>query len=355
MIAYAALMVIFFGMGAFYRTRFDDKKRTTKYMITTFFVVYLFLLCFRATSVGIDTINYVNRYFYPFYTMSWREVFMFSSDEPGFSIFVKLISVITTNEQIFMSLAALVAVVPVMVLYRRESREAAVCCSFFMISLLFEFFFSGMRQSIAVGLAVPAYYFAKSKRIVPFLLIVALAATFHISAIMMLFIYPIYHAKITGKWLWIVVPVMGLIFYYNRQIFTVLFELVGGKYFEKYSTLYGSTNQYGLLILFVLLSAYSIFMMDSKIADEDDIGLRNILLLATVIQCFAPLHNIVSRMNYYYILFIPIAITRANQKCKHRYWQITKVASCVMTAYFIFYFFFSKGDTLHIMNYSFCF
>ena len=85
MIAYAALMVIFFGMGAFYRTRFDDKKRTTKYMITTFFVVYLFLLCFRATSVGIDTINYVNRYFYPFHTMSWREVFMFSSDEPGFS------------------------------------------------------------------------------------------------------------------------------------------------------------------------------------------------------------------------------------------------------------------------------
>lgn len=354
MAAYAGLIIIFLGTGLFYRSRYE-KDKTIKLMITTFFVVYLFLLCFRATSVGIDTINYVDRYFHPFHSMSWREVFNFSADEPGFSLFVKLVTVITANEHVFMALTALISVIPVMILYRRESREAAVCCSFFMISLLFEIFFSGMRQGIAVGLTVPAYYFTKNKKIIPFLLIVALACTFHVSAVMMLFIYPIYHAKITGKWLWVVVPAMGLIFYYNRQIFTVLFQLLGGKYFEKYSTLYGTTNQYGLLILFVLISAYSIFMMDPEIADEDDIGLRNILLLATVIQCFAPLHNIVSRLNYYYILFIPIAITRANQKCKHKYWQITRVASWVMTAYFIYYFFFSKGDTLQIMNYQFCF
>ena len=354
MIAYVALTVIFFGTGAFYRIRYK-KERATRNMITTFFVVYMFLLCFRSSFVGIDTINYINRYFLPFHTMSWREVFRFSPDEPGFSIFVKLIAVITTNEQIFLAIAALASVVPVMILYKRESKEAAVCCSFFMISLLFEIFFSGIRQGIAVGLTVPAYYYAKNRRIVPFLLIVALASTFHISAVMILFIYPIYHAKIRGKWLCVVVPVMGLIYYFNRVIFTVLFEAFGGKYFEKYSTLTGTTNQYGLLTLFVLISVYSVVMMDEELADEDDIGLRNILLLATVIQCFAPLHNIVSRMNYYSILFIPLAVTRANQKCKHRYWQITKVASWAMTAYFLFYFFFSKGDTLHIMDYSFCF
>ena len=354
MVAYATLLVIFFGTGLLYRFRYD-KERTKKYMITTFFVVYMILLCFRSTSVGIDTINYVNRYFYPLHDMAWRQVFRFTPDEPGFSILVKLITIITDNEQVFLSIIAMVSVIPVMILYRNEAREATVCCSFFMISLLFEIFFSGMRQGIAIGLAVPAYYCAKKNKFLPFLLIVALASTFHLSAIMVLFLYPIYHAKITGKWLWAVVPVMGLIFYFNRPIFTVLFQLFGGKYFEKYSTLYGTTNQYGLLTLFILLSAYSIFMMDAKIADEDDIGLRNILLLATVIQCFAPLHNIVSRMNYYYILFIPIAITRVNQKCKYRYWQIAKVASWVMSAYFIYYFFFSKGDTLHIMNYQFCF
>lgn len=354
MIVYTALIAIFFGSGAFFWTRYE-KERAIRYMITTYFVGYMFLLCFRATSVGIDTVNYIYRYFEPFQSMGWQEVFRYRADELGFSLFVKIVAVITSNPQIFIIVTALVSVIPVMILYRNESREAAVCCAFFMISLLFEIFFSGMRQGIALGITVPAYYFTKQKKIIPFLLIVALAVTFHVSAVMILFIYPIYHAKITGKWLWVVVPVMGLIYYYNRVIFTVLFEAFGGKYFEKYSTLTGTTNQYGLLVLFILLSGYCIFMMDEGIADKDDIGIRNILLLATVIQFFAPLHSIVSRLNYYYILFIPIAITRSNQKCKHKYWQIAKIASWVMTVYFIYYFFFSKGDTLLIMNYQFCF
>ena len=354
MIVYATLIVFFFGSGAFYWTRYE-KERAIRYMITTFFVVYMFLLCFRATSVGIDTKNYIYRYFEPFQNMRWREVFQYRADELGFSLFVKIIATVTSNAQIFIIATALVSVIPVMILYRNESREAAVCCAFFMISLLFEFFFSGMRQGVALGLTVPAYYFTKQKKIIPFLLIVALAATFHVSAVMILFIYPIYHAKITGKWLWVVVPIMGLIYYYNRVIFTLLFEAFGGKYFEKYSTLTGTTNQYGLLTLFVLISVYSVVMMDEELADKDDIGFRNILFLATAMQFFAPLHNIASRLNYYYILFIPIAITRTNEKCKHMFWQIAKVASWVMTVYFVYYFFFSKGDTLHIMNYQFCF
>ena len=91
--------------------------------------------------------------------MRWREVFQYRADELGFSLFVKIIATVTSNAQIFIIATALVSVIPVMILYRNESREAAVCCAFFMISLLFEFFFSGMRQGVALGLTVPAYYF----------------------------------------------------------------------------------------------------------------------------------------------------------------------------------------------------
>lgn len=354
MFAYGLLIFMFFALGLFYRS-WNNKEQTTRFMITIFFIGYLILLCLRDKTVGIDTVNYIIRYFNIFHYMRWKDIFSYKVDEVGFSILVKLIAVFTDSNQAFMIIMALLGVIPVMILYRRESKEAAVCCSFFMISLLFEIFFSGLRQGIALGLTVPAYYYCKQKKIVPFLLIVALAATFHVSAVMILFIYPIYHAKIIGKWLWVVVPIMGLIYYYNRLIFTTLFEVFGGKYFEKYSTLTGTTNQYGLLMLFILISAYCIIMMDADQADEDDIGFRNILLLATVIQFFAPLHNIVSRLNYYYILFIPIALSRANFKCKQNIRQITPIASAVMTVYFIFFFFFNKGDQLHIMEYILCF
>ena len=35
--------------------------------------------------------------------------------------------------------------------------------------------------------------------------------------------------------------------------------------------------------------------------------------------------------------------------------QVVTLAKYIMVAYFIFYFFFMKGDTLQIMNYSFFF
>lgn len=354
MIAYVCLVFIFFVSYVFFRTHYDREK-TIKYMITTFFVCYLFLLCLRSTNVGIDTNNYISSYFNQFKHMQIQEIIKYKYDEIGFSILVKFLTLITSNGQLFIAVIALISVIPIMILYRRESKEAALCCSIFMISLLFEFFFSGLRQGIAIGLTVPAYYFTKQKKIIPFLITVLFAVTFHLSAFMIIFIYPVFHAKITGKWLWIVVPAMGVVFYNNRVIFSVLFEVFGGKYFEKYSSLLGTTNQTGLLTLFILLSAYSVVMLDPEKASEDDIGLRNILLLATVIQCFAPLHDIASRMNYYYILFIPIAITHVNHNCKTLFGQIAKVASFVMTIFFIFYFFFMKGDTLQIMEYNFCF
>lgn len=324
-------------------------------VLTTFFVCYLILLCLRDTAVGNDTQSYIKLYFQPFIHMTWKEVIAYKPDELGFSLLVKLIATITTNEHLFVAIIAVISVVPVMMLYRNESKDAAVTCSFFLISLLFEFYFSGMRQCLALALTVPAYYMVKRKKIVRFILIAVLAITMHSSAVMILFLYPMYYAKVNRKTLWIVIPLMAAVYLNSSVIFSYLYNAFGGKYFEKYAILVGNSNQYGLMFLFILLSIYSIVMMDENRASEDDIGLRNLLLLATVIQCFAPIHDIVSRMNYYYILFIPLAVSRVNACCKYRFYQISKVASFVMTVFFVFYFFFMKGDQLHIMDYKFFF
>lgn len=324
--------------------------------ITVFFVVYLFLLCFRNVSVGVDLRSYINNYFYAFQSMDWQHIIAFKGDELSFSALTWILGYIFEYPQFYIAILAILSVAPIMYIYRREAKGALLCCSFFMISLLFEFFFSGLRQSIAIGLVIPAFYFAKEKRIVPFLLTVAFAMSFHLSAVIILLIYPIFHAKITLKWLWFVVPVMALIYIFNAQVLGFLMPLFGEKYYTKYGYGLGqTTNQYGLLVLFVLISIYCFVIMDETRADKEDIGFRNLLLLATTIQFFAPMHFNASRMNYYFILFIPIALTRTNAKCKPIFNQVVKVASVIMLVYFLFYFFFMKGDTLHIRDYEFFF
>ena len=96
-------------------------------------------------------------------------------------------------------------------------------------------------------------------------------------------------------------------------------------------------------------------MLDEKKATKEDIGVRNILLLATAIQLLTPVHPVISRLNYYFILFIPIAIGRVNEKCKPIFWQVSKVASTIMSIFFIFYFFAMKDDSLQVFNYQFFF
>lgn len=353
----------------FYRYHYVDKRRRYSYngyeydleaareiveskTISVFFVVYIALLCLRGSTVGVDVKHYINNYFYRFQTFNWQQIVEYKSDELVFSAFTKIIGTIFNSPQIYLSIIAIASVGPVMYLYKREVKGALLCCSFFLISLVFEIFFSGLRQAVAVGLTVPAFYFAKDKKIFKFILVVLFAMTFHLSAAIMFLIYPIYHAKITRKWLWFVLPIMAIIYRFNSEIFNFLLLFSGEKYYTKYGVWgLGTTNQYGLLVLFVLIAVYCFVVLD----EADDIGFRNLLLLATLIQFFAPLHFIVSRMNYYFILFIPIALTRANYKCKPQFWQLTKIASAVMTVYFIVYFFFMKGDTLHIMDYKFFF
>lgn len=328
-----------------------DKSRVDRITISFFFISYLLLLCLRDVSVGVDTKTYVWR-FQQLQMMDWRSALSYTGkgDEFAFILLNKIIGSIG-GSRLLIIVSAFLIVIPIMHLYREEAEGAVFTISFFLISLLFGMFFSGMRQSIAIALEVPAYYFTKKRKIVPFLLMVMLAFLFHRTGIVIAAIYPIYHAKITRKWLWFVVPIMAIVYVYRNVIFEYLFVLAGDGYVRGYSYLTGTSAQGALMALFLLLSVYSYVVLDEEQAGEEEIGLRNILLLAACIHLFTPVNSIVARINMYYILFIPVAITRINNRCKENYFQITRIASFIMSAYFIIHFLTSTGSSTQFENY----
>lgn len=354
MVTYGVMMGITVIMYILLSSFFNMEK-TTRITVTIFFVLYIALLCLRDITVGVDTKHYVSRYFDQLCDMRWDSALQHMDTEKGFLILTKLIGYIG-GERLFIAVIAVISVYPVLYLYKNEAKDALLCCSFFLISLLFEIFFSGMRQGVAIGLAVPAFYFVKRKKLIPFIAIVALAMCFHTTGIVIALIYPIYHVNITRKWLWFIVPGMVLIYLRRSVIFKYMLQKAGGYYLENYGYLTTeSSGQTGLMILFVLISIYTFIILDEKKATKEDIGVRNILLLATAIQLLTPVHPVISRLNYYFILFIPIAIGRVNEKCKPIFWQVSKVASTIMSIFFVFYFFAIKDDSLQVFNYKFFF
>lgn len=353
MAAYGIVIVLtvavyLFAMGMKY-----DKRHIDKMTVTFFFLAYLFLLCSRDVSIGVDTKHYVTT-FDMLSQVDWKAAFVLGNGEVGFVVLEKLISFLG-GSRLFISVVAIITVLPVLYLYKNEAEGSMICISFFLISLLFEMFFSGMRQGIAIGLAVPAYYMAKRKKIIPFILMVILAISFHKSAILIALIYPIYRVKITKKQLWLVVPLFIAVMIYRNQLLNIIFQIAGEDYSYRYSYLTGSSGQVGLMILFSLIAIYSYVMLDENRAGEEEIGLRNILLLAAFIHLFTPLNPTISRINYYFILFIPVAISRINNRCNKMFYQTRTLATIVMPVFFTTYFFLMKSDSLNVFNYQFCF
>ena len=96
-----------------------------------------------------------------------------------------------------------------------------------------------------------------------------------------------------------------------------------------------------MLILFVIFAVFAFLVPDETLLDAETIGLRNFLLLSVVLQMFAPLHTIAMRMNYYYIIFIPLLMPNIIRARSKKWEEVAVVARHIMVAFFAMYFFYN--------------
>lgn len=328
-----------------------DYQKRNNVALAFFFFLLTVLVMFRHESVGNDTRNYI-RYFE---RICWSEWSQLGEDgmEIGFDYFNKIISLFSEEPQFFLAMAAIVVSAMIYPTYRRLCVDTSLTIVLFSIMSTFVMMFSGIRQMLAVGIGFLAYEFTRQKKIIPFALAVLLAISVHTSGFMLAFMYPLYHVKITKKWLYVVVPVLAVIFVFNRQVFSALVAIMAR--FTDYSGSVSSTGAYTMLILFAVFAVFAFLIPDESRLDEETIGLRNFLLLALVIQMFAPLHMLAMRMNYYYIIFIPLLLPKIIQHRSKRWNQVAVLGRHVMVVFFLVYFFINayRGGSLHVFPYHF--
>lgn len=320
--------------------------------LTFFFVLLTLLVMFRHTSVGSDTINYIN-HFSVYSKIDWTEIGN-QIHEIGYVFSIRLISSIFNNYRFFFVLAALAVSAMIYPTYIRLCRDTSLTIILFGFMSTFVLMFSGIRQMLTIAIGFIAYEFARQKRLVPFMVVVLIAMSFHISAFMIAFMYPLYHARITKKWLYGVITALILVFVFNKQIFSILSIILARN--ERYNFVTTSTGAYATLVLFIVFGAFSFLIPDEDYLDDETIGQRNFLLLAIVIQMFAPLHSLAMRMNYYYIVFIPLLIPKIIQNRSEKWGQVAVIGRHIMVVFFLIYFFvnaYTSTSNLHVFPYRF--
>lgn len=347
MFPYFALLLIPAALSAFAIS--IHKKSTTALVVSisrdrnsvalpVFFFMLLMLLALRHETIGRDLPNY--EYMFYEHTQGGWEYILSIWQEVLFRSLNWLIMKLTGSFRVFLIIAALIAVLPIAYVYNQDKTHGFLKIAVFLNMSTFIMLFSGIRQAMAMGIGILAYQMVKEKKHWQFLLLATLSMLMHHSGLMVYFMYPLYHTRFRKAHLLAIIPIFAVVFAFNGPIFNFLAMILESTY-DKFSAEAGSTGAYGSLMLFALFSAFAYMVVDEKNCDVETLGLRNFLLFATMLQCFTPVHSLAMRMNYYYILFIPLALGKCMNHYKKSMRQVVKMAEIVLCVFFTIFFVYS--------------
>lgn len=356
---------------------------STNRPLVVFFALFLALLCLRDIYVGCDLVNYRRILYcagsddmaayheiivreieesyasgliideqraelYRFAEEMAYEYTTFGNLEPLYTALNFALAWLSLDVRALMVVCALLAAVPVAVYYIKETKFPLLTMVLFVGVAPFSFYFSGLRQAIAMGMMIPMYYAARDKKFIRFFLFFAIAVGFHYSAVVALALLPAMYLKITRKWMLLIGPVIVAVFIWNEPILKLILSMAG-PYGQAYSSV-SNNGSYGMLALFAAFAIYSYVLPDEQNMKMEDFALRNILLVCLGIQLFAPLHTNFMRLGYYYHIFIPVIIPRMAKLAHPKLKWLANLSVYVMVVFFCFYFIYNGYTSYDILQ-----
>jgi hypothetical protein len=315
------LVVIFFILiiGKLYSNgssvKINSDKNRKKY-ICLISIILILQSGLRNLAVGDDTYAYYKGFKYRIKT-SWGDVYSLLIDyyqsglgkDPGYKVFEKCVQFVTEDYQVFLFIIAIMFFGALgNFIYKNTSRLNDAIIAFVIYSVLFYSFFSitGIRQTIATAATLYGYELIKKNKLVAFLLLILLASSIHISALIFLPFYFLTQIK-NIKYFFIGVLLFFPIFMVFRNYIGVFFNVFGG--YEQYNQDVGS-GAYTLTIMFLLIAILALWRI--KIILKNNNNAKHFYVALALVLLFLPLSwinsnalRIVMYFSIFLLLFIP--------------------------------------------------
>lgn len=230
--------------------------------------------------------------------------------EIGFVLLNKVVGIFTAKPGAIITITSLLSLIGPAYLIARYSKNAFMSVFLYVNLYLFYLDMNYIRQAIAMSIICFAYGFLQEKKFWRFLLVVAIAACFHLTVIYMIPVYLVCLLKVNSRSL--ILYLFGLFFYYILS--DGLLSIVLSKFHTEYSgSVFIENGIFFFYALFPLLLAAAMVVLSYFIKEKS--RTLNVLIHLTLMMGFWQIvmtkHSLFERFSYYTMLFVVIAVPEA--------------------------------------------
>lgn len=307
-----------------------NRKLTSYYLFVVICVIILASVAGLRYYVGTDFGSYYRNY------STWSKDLierLQTWDEPGLSVLASLLMFITDDGAAFIFVTAALTVSLFVFTMARHTDD------FFFVVMLYIFMscwsgcFNGVRQYLAAAILFAGHRLIYDRKFIKFCIVVFLAASFHITALIMLPMYFIITTKLDmRKIIFILVSGVALVFSYD-----FMFELLGVL---KDSETGGADTNYAqtdihplrIAIAFAPIVVYFFLLLQNvTFSGEENFYMGFVFVRAAVIFGTAS-SAYLNRAGIYFAPFLPLALYLLTNKFEPKQRSLLKAVILILYA-----------------------
>ena len=260
------------------------------------------LIAIRGYHIGADTSVYWKFFDYVKYA-SFEQALLINSSgaefEVGYVIFEKIVSLFTKNAYAYQVIYTRVYYIIIVSFANQLEKENFLFLYFFATLGIYTFMFTGVRQCLAMCICLCSYAAIKKRKLVLFVLCVAIAFFFHKSAILFAVAYFMYNRKISFANAFIY-GIIGVFCYLNIETLQEWFDELLEYDYEIEST----GNGFIYLALIIAITIFSLVVLKLyKNPSQEYQGAINIGIIALVFWILRLVTRVAERPSYYFLFF----------------------------------------------------
>lgn len=284
------------------------QTKMKKILYVTICFIQLFLISAYRYRVGADYSMYTVGFFKM--VLSGFSEMTYEDWEIGFVLLNKVIGIFSAQPAAFIMVTSLIILIGPAYLIARYSVNPFISIFLYVNMYLFYLDMNYIRQAIAMSIICFAYKFLVEKKFWRFLLIVLLAATFHLTVLYMIPVFLVCLIPVSTRSH--LLYLFGLLFYYILS--DGMLSIILSKFHTEYSgSVFIEKGVYFYYCFFPLLLCA--FMVAISYFVKNKSRTLNVLIHLTLMMGFWQIvmtkHALFERFSYYTMLFVVIAVPEA--------------------------------------------